>query len=161
MLNAILTIFLVLAFTTLSVYADEPSITAATKDADATVAQMMKDQEQDVRDYVKMFMGHISCNYDFPEEQTFNDIADQSIKNMAIKTKAFLQNRDHDYFNTMNNAQQDYVAHMVTQMVLGKWSTEISNNLELRIAANPDYCEQERASDHAIYQRLAAKILGE
>lgn len=140
--------------------ANETSIEAATSDANLAVEAMIDNQESDLREYIDLFMGHITCSYDFPDEDAFNSIADTSLKVMALNVKTFLSTRDHVYFSSMSEDQKDYVANIITQTVIGKWSTEVSAAIQIEITNNPAYCAEKKASHQETYNQLAEKILG-
>ena len=99
---------------------------AATADSQDLVKLLEAEWAEDTSDYVKLFLGKIYCQYDFTEEKTFNDIADQALIKIGATARAFLASRENDLFEKIPEEGQEYVSITIALVSIGLLSNYLS-----------------------------------
>lgn len=140
-----------------------PTSTAFSQDDQSDFAMMdsyelqkliEKEGEPSLRDFVKMYMGHMTCKYDFIVDDEMNRIADTSLKNTIGVAHKFLTAKENGVFKGLPEKDKGYVVNMIVLTMIGSLSSEISKGHSAKIKADPKYCEKNNAEDKAIYSRL-------
>ncbi len=105
-----------------------------------------------VEEYVEVFLGHLSCEYDFIDENIFNAIADNAIKDLAKKVDEVISsNPDYEF----DDEQISYLSMVIALAVMDVHSSAESAQIRARMADGTITCENARQRHHEMYLKLA------
>ena len=107
-----------------------------------------------VEQFVEVFLGHINCQYDFIDEQIFNDLADNAIKDLTRKAAEVISTNPQHEWGADQQPLIDYVASVLALSVMDVHSSAESTQIRARIEDGTITCDNSREKHNAIYEKL-------
>ena len=113
----------------------------AAEDSRAFVAEFHAQYGDYTSRYVRVFLGHLHCRYDFIDETAFNDLADRLLRHLAREAETIIETHNPP------SASTTYSAHLLALATVDAYATLRTAQIAPEIAADPDYCDNNREAD--------------
>lgn len=106
--------------------------------------------------YLQLFVAQTKCNYDFVEEETFNDLADDMLRRLIADLKPAIRQHQAAAGLPPSDAWTKYTASMTVLSMVDALATIRSAEIQKRIDATPDFCETARSENQERFEKLKA-----
>jgi len=111
-----------------------------------------------VENYLKVFIGHFKCDYDFVNEAEFNDLADDALESLSASVRTLLSNRLETTASPLSPGQLDYTSTLVALSVIDAYAERYTADLDRQYEAGTLDCEETSEANNVLYNSLPATL---
>lgn len=149
---------LAMLLTTASVGADTSLQDAAESDQLRVSAFVKTHYAGYVENYLKIFSGHFRCDYDFIDEATFNDLAEDALKSLSTAVRTLLGQRLQTTQPPLSPEQLDYLSTLVALSVIDTHAERYTAELDNLYEAKTINCTDAEEENRVLYNTLPANL---
>jgi hypothetical protein len=111
-----------------------------------------------VENYLKVFSGHFRCDYDFVDEATFNELAEDALKSLSAAVRSLLGQRLQTTQPTLSPEQLDYTSTLVALSVIDAQADRYTAEIDSLYAARAINCSDAEEENRTLYNNLPANL---
>jgi len=107
-----------------------------------------------VENYLKVFIGHFRCNYDFVDDDQFNDLAEDALKSLSAAVRTLLSQRLRTTQLPLSPEQLDYTSTLVALSVIDAYAERYTAEIDSLYEAKTINCSDLKEENRALYNNL-------
>ena len=111
-----------------------------------------------VENYLKVFIGHFRCDYDFIDETEFNALADDALESLSASVRTLLRSRLEGSGSPLSPEQLDYTSTLVALSVIDAYAERYTAELDQQYEAGAIDCTEAREANKILYDSLPASL---
>ncbi|NKB88729.1 MAG: hypothetical protein GKS06_10960 [Acidobacteria bacterium] len=92
----------------------------------ALAAHIEDTYPQFLEDYIHVFLGHITCQYAFIDENVLNALADDTLRAMTAKGAGLIREQHPEDVSELSDAAVHYAASMAVLTTMEMWSNSVT-----------------------------------
>jgi len=151
-------LLLLITWLTSAAQADSPMQDAAESDQLRISAFVKAHYADYVENYLRVFIGHFRCDYDFIDEDEFNDLADDALESLSASVRTLLGKRLETTSPPLSASQLDYTSTLVALSVIDAYAERYTAELDKQYESGAIDCDAAREANKALYNSLPATL---